>query len=140
MKKVIRLSETHLKTIIEKVIKEQESNWWAEYGFDDEKSFLKNYEKVDNYALELIFDIEDEFRRQLQYFMENIDLDSIIERHQEIFREEYPQYVNEDGEFFNEHIDSLINAKTNIDSEILLDKLMDQGGGNMFDMIFYDNN
>ena len=140
MKKVIRLSETHLKTIIEKVIKEEESNWWAEYGFDDEESFLRNYEKVDDYALELIFDIENEFRRKLKYFMENIDLDFIIERHQEIFRERYPQYVNDEGEFYNEHIDSLMNAKTNIDPEILLDKLMDKGDGHMFDFIFYDNN
>ena len=140
MKKVIRLTESDLTRLIKRVIKEEESNWWTKFGFDDKESFLRNYEKVDDYALELTFDIQDEITQQLKHFMENIDFEYIIESYQNIFRERYPQYVNEDGEFSNEYIDELMNAKTNIDPEILWDKLMDKGSGHMFDLIFYDKN
>ena len=136
MKKVIRLTESDLHRVIKTVIKE-ESDWWVRYGFDSEESFLENYENVDNYAQELIYDVDRELQGLLLNFFEQIDLMEIVKNRQELFKEQYPQYSNP-GEFYNEDIDNLLTANTNLDSDELMDKLIDGGLGPLLDSIFYN--
>ena len=62
MKKVVRLSESDLSKIIKKIIKEDDSNWWTKYGFDSEDSFISDYEEADDYASELINDVDYELQ------------------------------------------------------------------------------
>jgi dihydrodipicolinate reductase len=72
MKKVIRLTESDLQKVIKRVIQEEEeSDWWTEYGFDDKGSFLEfYYEVVEEYAYELIMEIDNEVQELLIDFFE----------------------------------------------------------------------
>ena len=113
-----------------------ESNWWTEYGFDSEESFKENYEEVDEYAHDLIQGVEDKLQELLIKFFERIDLGNIVRDHQEMFKERYPEYSDE-NKFYNENIDNLMTANTNPDSEELMDKIIDGGVDSLFNYIFY---
>ena len=52
-------------------------------------------------------------------------------------KEEYPQYVNPDEEFYNEGIDSLMNANLNPDAEELMEILF-KGYDYFLDYLFYE--
>jgi cellulose biosynthesis protein BcsQ len=129
MKKVIRLTESDLHKIIKKVIKEEESDWWTKYGFDNEESFNENYENVNEYASELSLDVEDEIRNLLINFFDQTGVVGIVEEivksRQKMFKERYPQYSNV-GEFINWNIDDLLTANTNLDSEEIMDELTEE--------------
>jgi cellulose biosynthesis protein BcsQ len=129
MKKVIRLTESDLHKIIKKVIKEEESDWWTKYGFDNEESFNENYENVNEYASELSLDMEDEIRNLLIDFFDQTGVvrivEEIVKSHQKMFKERYPQYSNV-GEFINWNIDDLLTANTNLDSEEIMDELTEE--------------
>jgi cellulose biosynthesis protein BcsQ len=129
MKKVIRLTESDLHKIIKKVIKEEESDWWTKYGFDNEESFNENYENVNEYASKLSLDVEDEIRNLLINFFDQTGVvrivEEIVKSRQKMFKERYPQYSNV-GEFINWNIDDLLTANTNLDSEEIMDELTEE--------------
>ena len=139
MKKVIRLTESDLNRIVKKIIKEneEESDWWTKFGFDSEDSFVSDYEEADDYASELIRDVDDEIQELLIRFFETVDLGRIIKKRQLMFEERYPQYVNPDEEFHNEGIDYLMNANLNPNSEKLMERLF-KGYDYLLDYIFYE--
>ncbi len=139
MKKVIRLTESDLNRIVKKIIKEneEESDWWTKFGFDSEESFVSDYEEADDYASELISDVDYEIQELLIRFFETVDLGRIIKKRQLMFEERYPQYVNPDEEFYNEGIDYLMNANLNPDSEELMELLF-KGYDHLLDYIFYE--
>jgi cellulose biosynthesis protein BcsQ len=129
MKKVIRLTESDLHKIIKKVIKEEESDWWTKYGFDNEESFNENYENVNEYASKLSLDVEDEIQNLLINFFDQTGVvrivEEIVKSRQKMFKERYPQYSNV-GEFINWNIDDLLTANTNLDSEEIMDELTEE--------------
>jgi hypothetical protein len=136
MKKVIRLTESDLQKVIKRVIQEEEeSDWWTEYGFDDKGSFLEfYYEVVEEYAYELIMEIDNEVQELLidffeqTGFMENVK--EIVESRKKMFMEQYPQYSNV-GEFMNENIDRLMTAKAKLD----LEDIVEEASGSILDNI-----
>lgn len=126
MAKIIKLSETDLTRIVNRIIKENNLEHREDFGF----------EEADEYALDLIFDVDYEIIERLTNFFESIDLESIIEEKKTMFREKYPEYDNFSDDY--ENISYLLNAKTNEDPEILADKLSDGGSGKLMGYIFYN--
>jgi hypothetical protein len=137
MTKIIKLSETDLTHIVNRIIKEDNLEYWKDFGFEDEDSYLKDFIEADEYALELIFDVDSEIIERLTDFFESIDLRSIIEEKKRMFRKKYPEYSNFSDSYENEHMSYLLNAKTNEDPEILADKLSDKGIGGLMNYVFY---
>jgi hypothetical protein len=139
MKKVMRLTESDLSKIIKIIIKEDEdTNWRRDYGFEDEESYESHFEKVDEYANQLIWEVEDKIGEALFNCFEKLDLGSIITKQQEMFKERYPEY-SYPGKFFNEYVDDLLTANTNPDSEVLVDKIIDGGNEKLISYLFYNN-
>ena len=139
MKKVIRLTESDLLKVIKRVIQEEEeSDWWTEYGFNNEESFYENYENVNDYAHELTIEVLDEFEDLLISFFKQTDflenIKEIVESRQKMFKERYPQYSNV-GEFTNDDIDKLLTANANLDSEEIMDELVAQVSDSIFEAI-----
>ena len=126
MAKIIKLSETDLTRIVNRIIKENNLEQREDFGF----------EEADEYALDLIFDVNYEIIERLTNFFESIDLESIIEEKKTMFREKYPEYDNFSDDY--ENISYLLNAKTNEDPEILADKLSDKGISGLMDYVFYN--
>lgn len=133
MKKVVRLSESDLSKIIKKIIKEDDSNWWTKYGFDSEDSFISDYEEADDYASELINDVDYELQELFYEFFNTIDISDIIKKHQSMFIERYPQYVNTVEEFNNVGIGYLMGANNNPNLEKLYNNINEE----LMNYIFY---
>lgn len=127
MKKKIKLKESDLINIVKKVIKEQDQNnrHWENFGFEDEESFLKHYEKVDEYASELEDEIYNEIYDNLVYALENIDFEEIVSKRQKRFMNKYGEYNDPSLNIYNENIGLLMSFKPkDLDIENMAASLM----------------
>jgi phosphoribosyl-ATP pyrophosphohydrolase len=103
MKKVIKLTEEDLKKIITKILKE-----------DDESEYdLEDYNKADEYASNLITEIDDAIYYNILSVLESMDLGNMVKDAQNRFRHHYPEYASTHEEIGNEHISFLMELSQN---------------------------
>ena len=107
MKKVVKLTEEDLKKIITKILKE-----------DDESEYdLEDYKKADEYANNLINEIDDAIYYNILSVLESMDLGNMVIDAQNRFRRNYPEYASTHETTGNEHISSLMELSQNPDLE-----------------------
>jgi hypothetical protein len=82
MKKTIRLTESDLTKIVKRVINE---NHWEDYGFNDEETYVEDFIEADDYALELLMDMDSEFQEIFQQFLSSGFVGDIINKYQIMF-------------------------------------------------------
>lgn len=114
MKKTIRLTESDLTKIVKRVINE---NHWEDYGFNDEETYVEDFIEADDYALELLMDMDSEFQEIFQQFLSSGFVGDIINKYQTMFEERYPKYTEDRDEITNEHISDLFNLSDSDDYE-----------------------
>ena len=118
MKKVVKLTESDLKRIVQKVIKES----------DLEGDELETFIEADEYASNLMYEMESELENLIGDFLRNIELENLIKGYQYKFKEKYPMYVNSGYE--NDNIDSFmeLSVKDGLDeiSVIMVSSLIDE--------------
>lgn len=114
MKKTIRLNESDLTKIVKRVINE---NHWEDYGFNDEETYVEDFIEADDYALELLMDMDSEFQEIFQQFLSSGFVGDIINKYQTMFEERYPKYTEDRDEITNEHISDLFNLSDSDDYE-----------------------
>jgi len=103
MKKVIKLTEEDLKKIITKILKE-----------DDESEYdLEDYNKADDYASDLISEIDDAINYNILSVLESMDLGNMVKDAQNRFRYHYPEYASTHETTGNEHISFLMELSQN---------------------------
>ena len=109
MKKTIRLTESDLTKIVKRVVNE---NHWEEYGFDDEETYVEDFIEADDYALELLMDMDSEFQEIFQQFLSSGFVEDLINKYQTMFEERYPKYTEDREELSNEHISGLFGLSS----------------------------
>lgn len=114
MKKTIRLTESDLTKIVKRVINE---NHWEDYGFNDEETYVEDFIEADDYALELLMDMDSEFQEIFQQFLSSGFVGDIINKYQTMFEERYPKYTEDRDEITNGHISDLFNLSDSDDYE-----------------------
>ena len=114
MKKTIRLTESDLTKIVKRVINE---NHWEDYGFNDEETYVEDFIEADDYALELLMDMDSEFQEIFQQFLSSGFVGDIINKYQIMFQERYPKYAKDREITTNEHISDLFNLSDSDDYE-----------------------
>ncbi len=103
MKKVIKLTEEDLVKIVKKILKEDD-----EYDYD-----LENYKKADEYASNLISEIDDAIYYNILSVLESMDLGNMVKDAQNRFRHNYPEYASTHESIGNEHISFLMELSQN---------------------------
>jgi hypothetical protein len=83
----------------------ENENHWEVFGFNDEQSFVEDYIKADDYAGNCIDGLLDEIKERMTNAI--MDIDEIILRHQNNFKDEYGQYLHPTMTFVNDNIDTL---------------------------------
>lgn len=128
MKKIVKLSEKDLSRIVKRVIKEEEDDeFWRKYGHETEDDYYVDYAKSDDYASDLLYDMEEHIKHIFYNLLNEMDLQGLIEMYQNEFKEsEHSKYLGLDVD--NEGIDSLMELKvdSNINFDDLAYELMDK--------------
>jgi len=123
MKKVVKLTENDLIRIVKQTIKENDGE---KFGFDHEEEYLIDFEKADNYAGELYYQMIDEIDDRLLGIISGMDFSDIIERYKNKFKRRYGKYKNVGIETINENITDLMSLKTEpIDIENYMNNMLD---------------
>lgn len=123
MKKVVKLTENDLIRIVKQTIKENDGE---KFGFDNEEEYLIDFEKADNYAGELYYQMIDEIDDRFLGIISGMDFSDIIERYKNKFKRRYGKYKNVGIETINENITDLMSLKTEpIDIENYMNNMLD---------------
>ena len=100
MKKVIRLTESDLSRIVKRVIKENDNEV-------DERMV-----DADNYADNLYWEMNNHIEGLFNDFLNEVNIDEIIKRYQDKFREsEYGEYVKDAYDYNLDDIELLMSYK-----------------------------
>ena len=116
MKKVIKLTEEDLAKIIKKILKEED---------DDEYYDLEDYKKADEYASDLISEIDDAINYNILSVLESMDLGNMVKYAQNRFRHHYPEYASTHETTGNEHISFLMELSQNPNLENITSCMID---------------
>ena len=110
---------------LRRVIKEEEENeeYWKDYGFDDQESYVKDFAIADEYAQDLVFDLYSEINSRLVSLLNSIDIDRMISDRQEMFMERYENYAIDHEDIANDNVTHLMELNTNIDVESIADAM-----------------